>query len=82
MILKAKNMFEPNVFKCVVKKDFTNFNFFFFLIINTQIFINFEKEWNTFDSGKRHLKKKNYPPLNLKCFIPFETSSISLDLKN
>jgi len=37
-MFSPKRMFEPNVFKYVVQKAFTNFNFFSLLIINVKIF--------------------------------------------
>jgi len=40
------------------KIKFTNFKWFFFIIINVKTLFNFEKEWYTFDKEKECLKKK------------------------
>jgi hypothetical protein len=58
MILKAQNMFEPNVFKCVVKIDFTNFNSFF--VFNHQ-YSNLHQFWKGMEHiwlGKKTFEKK------------------------
>ncbi len=44
MTFKAKNTFEPKMFKCVAKIKFANFNSFALLIINIMILSNFEKK--------------------------------------
>ncbi len=51
-------MFDPNVVKCAMKMNFTNFKSFVLLIINVKIIFSFEEEWCTFNKKKRHLKKK------------------------
>jgi hypothetical protein len=57
LILRAKNTFEPNVFKWVIKIIFITSNHFAFLIINVQILSNFQKEWCTFSKKTRCFKK-------------------------
>ncbi len=55
IIFKVKNMFEPNVFKLVIKILFINSNPLALLIINVKIISNFLKEWCTFGKKKRRL---------------------------
>ncbi len=52
-------MFEANVFKLCFKTNFNNFKWFGFYNhqFKVKIFINFEKEWCTFDNEKGCLKK-------------------------
>jgi len=52
IISKMKNIFEPNVFKWVMKKKFISSSPFALLIINVKILSNFQKEWCTF--GKKN----------------------------
>ncbi len=64
-----KNTFEPNVLKWVIKKDFMSSSLFACLIINVNIFSNFQKEWCT-SSRKKDVWKKNkdYSLLRFECF--------------
>jgi len=50
-------MFEPNVFKLVIKNNFISSNVFALLIINVKILSNFHKEWCTFGRKKKILRK-------------------------
>jgi hypothetical protein len=57
MILKVKNMFETNMFKCVLKRNLPISSGFSFIIINVKTLFNFEKAWCTFDEEKGCFKK-------------------------
>ncbi len=54
---KVKNIFEPNVFKWVVKIVHIRSSLFALLIINVKILFNFHKECAHLINKKRHLKK-------------------------
>jgi len=58
MIFRAKNTFEPKMFKCVVKIKFANFNSFALLNINIIILSNFEKELCAYLIRKNDVWKK------------------------
>ncbi len=64
--MKAKSTFEPKVDKCIIKLNPTNFNFLF--LFNYQYY---EKEWCTFDKGKKTFEKKPFQPQSFVCFIIF-----------
>jgi hypothetical protein len=57
IIFKIKNLFETNVFKCVLKWISPTSSAFVFLIMNIKIHSNLENEWCTFDNEKGCLKK-------------------------
>jgi hypothetical protein len=62
-------MFEPNVFKLVIKNNFISSNVFALLIINVKILSNFQKEWCTFCREKEMFEKnKDYPFCKFECF--------------
>jgi hypothetical protein len=50
-------MIKPNVFKLVIKNIFISSSPFDLLIINLKNFLNFNKEWYTFDRKEGHFKK-------------------------
>jgi hypothetical protein len=63
MIFKAKNKFEPKVFKCVVKMDFSNLKFSF--SFNDQYNYPFQFGEGMVNTWKK-TKKKN-PPQSFEC---------------
>ncbi len=58
IIFKVKSIFEPNVFKWVIKIVFINSSPFPLLIINVKILLNFQKGTCTFGKKKRTFEKK------------------------
>ncbi len=51
--MRAKSTFEPKVDKCIIKLNPTNFNFLFLFNYQYYDHSNYEKEWCTFDKGKK-----------------------------
>jgi len=69
IIFKVKSIFEPNVFKCVIKVIFINSSPFALLIFNVRILSNFQKEWCTFGRKKDDFSKnKDCSLLMFECF--------------
>jgi hypothetical protein len=56
MNFKVKSTFETNMFKCDFKWNLP-ISSAFAIIVNVKTFFNFEKEWHTFDKGKKCFKK-------------------------
>jgi hypothetical protein len=77
MIFKAKNKFEPKVFKCVVKMDFTNLKFS--VSFNHQYKYPFQFREGMVDIWKEKKKKKKKSTPKFWVFIiTFETLSICI----
>ncbi len=75
MILRVKNIFEPNVLKEVIKIIFISSSPFSLLIINVNILSNLKKEWCTFG------RKKTTPLYVFSPFNPFTKKNSSKPMK-
>jgi hypothetical protein len=78
IFMKVESTFEPKVHKCVVKMNPTNFNFLFPFNYQYYDHSNYEREWCTFDKGKKTFEKKKFQPQSFECFIILEASSICI----
>ncbi len=66
IIFRVKNIFEPNVFKWVIKRNLISSSPCSLLIINVKILFNFQKKWCTF--GKMFEKNRDCLLSRFKCF--------------